>query len=197
MPTEGRDSPLSYREIVISDLRMGFDERLVFSFVVERREGEAIEPAPVRRRPGPDFPPGTWSALGERILGRSAEPACLEIGHAKRAAVALESVPQGRKRTVLVHPLAQIAEDLLAGPVAVQPFQLGPLSRLSFAEEGKRLFRENRAIPVETLASAPHIAVVQQMAFSDRSHKFVSTRRMAVARHKSIDIRQTLTTLLG
>ena len=64
-------------EIVISGLRMGFDERLVFSFVVGRREGEAIEPAPVRRRPGPDFPPGTWAALGERILGRSAEPACL------------------------------------------------------------------------------------------------------------------------
>ena len=64
-------------EIVLSDLRMGFDDRLVFSFVVGRREGEAIEPAPVRQRPGPDFPPGTWAALGERILGRSAEPACL------------------------------------------------------------------------------------------------------------------------
>ena len=64
-------------EIVLSDLRMGFDERLVFSFVVGRREGEAIEPAPVRRRPGPEFPPGMWAALGERILGRSAEPACL------------------------------------------------------------------------------------------------------------------------
>ena len=64
-------------EIVLSDLRMGFDEGLVFSFVVGRREGEAIEPAPVRRRPGPEFPPGTWAALGERILGRTAEPACL------------------------------------------------------------------------------------------------------------------------
>ena len=64
-------------EIVLSDLRMGFDERLVFSFVVGRREGEAIEPAPIRRRPGPEFPPGMWAALGERILGRTAEPACL------------------------------------------------------------------------------------------------------------------------
>ena len=27
--------------------------------------------------PGPEFPPGMWAALGERILGRSAEPACL------------------------------------------------------------------------------------------------------------------------
>ena len=49
-------------EIVISDLRMGFDEGLVFSFVVGRREGDAIEPAPVRRRPGPEFPPGTDGA---------------------------------------------------------------------------------------------------------------------------------------
>ena len=64
-------------EIVLSDLRMGFDERLVFSFVVGRREGEAIEPAPVRQRPGPEIPAGMWAALGERILGRSAEPACL------------------------------------------------------------------------------------------------------------------------
>ena len=72
-----RGRELGSGEIVLSDLRMGFDERLVFSFVVGRREGEAIEPAPVRRRPGPEFPPGMWAALGERILGRSAEPACL------------------------------------------------------------------------------------------------------------------------
>ena len=64
-------------EIVISDLRMGFEERFVFSFVVGRREGEVIDPAPVRRLPGPDFPPGMWAALGDRILARSAEPACL------------------------------------------------------------------------------------------------------------------------
>ena len=64
-------------EIVISDLRMGFEERFVFSFVVGRREGGAIEPVSVRRLPGLDFPPGSWAALGERILGRSAEPACL------------------------------------------------------------------------------------------------------------------------
>ena len=64
-------------EIAISDLRMGFEERFVFTFVVGRREGGVIEPAPVRRLPGPDFPPGMWTALGDRILARSAEPACL------------------------------------------------------------------------------------------------------------------------
>ena len=64
-------------EIAISDLRMGLEERLVFSFVVGRRDGEAIEPAPVRQRPGPEVPPGMWAALGERILGRSAQAACI------------------------------------------------------------------------------------------------------------------------
>ena len=64
-------------EIVISDLRMGLEDRPAFSFVVGRREGERIEPAPVRQRPGPEFPPGMWAALRERILGRSKEPACI------------------------------------------------------------------------------------------------------------------------
>ena len=64
-------------EIVISDLRMGLEEQPAFSFVVGRREGERIEPAPIRRRPGPEVPPGMWAALGERILGRSTEPACI------------------------------------------------------------------------------------------------------------------------
>ena len=64
-------------EIVISDLRMGLEERFVFSFVVGRRTGEAIVPVPVRQRPGPEPPRELWPALGARILGRSAEPACL------------------------------------------------------------------------------------------------------------------------
>jgi len=64
-------------EIALSDLRMGLEERLVFSFVVGRREGEVIEPAPVRRLRGPEVPPGMWAALGERILGRSAQAACI------------------------------------------------------------------------------------------------------------------------
>ena len=72
-----RGRELGSGEVVISDLRMGLEERLVFSFVVGRREGETIEPATVRQRPGPEIPPGMWAALGERILGRSAEPACI------------------------------------------------------------------------------------------------------------------------
>ena len=64
-------------EIVISDLRMGLEERPAFSFVVGHREGETIEPVPVRQRPDSEIPPGMWASLGERLLGRSAEPACI------------------------------------------------------------------------------------------------------------------------
>ena len=53
-------------EIELSILRMGFEERLVFSFVVGRREGEAIEPAPIRRRPHADFAPATWARRDSR-----------------------------------------------------------------------------------------------------------------------------------
>ena len=64
-------------EIVLSDLRMGMEESYAFSFVVGRRAGDTVEPVPVHRTPDPDFPGGVIAALGERILGRSPQPACL------------------------------------------------------------------------------------------------------------------------
>ena len=62
---------------MISDLRMGLEERFVFNFVVGRREGPSVEPAPVRAAPSPGYPPDTWEQLWERILGRSSHPACI------------------------------------------------------------------------------------------------------------------------
>ena len=70
-------SELPSGEILLSDLRMGLEERFVFSFVVGRRVGDAVEPVPVYRRPDFAVPPGMWAALWERILGRSPHPACL------------------------------------------------------------------------------------------------------------------------
>ena len=64
-------------EIVISDLRMGMEERYAFSFVVGRREGQAVEPAPVRQETPLDYPPGAGGQLWDRILGRSSHPACI------------------------------------------------------------------------------------------------------------------------
>ena len=64
-------------EIAISDLRMGMEGRFVFSFVVGRREGQEIGPAPVRPLPAPGYPPGAVGRLRDRVLGRSPHPACI------------------------------------------------------------------------------------------------------------------------
>ena len=64
-------------EIVISDLRMGLEERFVFSFVVGRRAGQGIEPAPLRAVPSPGNPPGWAGQIRDRMLGRSSHPACI------------------------------------------------------------------------------------------------------------------------
>ena len=64
-------------EIAISDLRMGLEGRFTFSFVVGRREGREILPAPVRALPSPGYPPGSVGRLWDRIRGRSSHPACI------------------------------------------------------------------------------------------------------------------------
>jgi len=64
-------------EIVISDLRMGLEERFVFTFVVGRRAGQGIEPAPLRAVSSPGNPPGWTGQLWDRMLGRSSHPACI------------------------------------------------------------------------------------------------------------------------
>ena len=68
---------LGNAEIVISDLRMGFADQLAYSFVVGRREGEALVPVPVRQRPATALPVGAGAHLWDRILGRAPDPACL------------------------------------------------------------------------------------------------------------------------
>ena len=81
-------------EIVFSDLRMGLEEQLAFSFVVGRREGEAIEPAPVRQALGPGVPARDVDRPPEtdpRPLRRAGLPPALLSG--------AESAPMpGRKR---------------------------------------------------------------------------------------------------
>ena len=91
----------------------------------------------------------------------------LEEGDAKRPAVALEAVAQRREDAVDVHPLAQIAEDLRAGPVAVQRLQLGPLLRLGLADEGEDRLGEDRTLAVEAIAGNRHVSVPKQVCFDD------------------------------
>ena len=66
-----------------------------------------------------------------------------------------------------VHPLAQVAEDLLAGLVAVQRLQLGPLLRLGLADEGEHRLGKDRALAVEALAGDRHVAVLEEVRFDD------------------------------
>ena len=85
----------------------------------------------------------------------------LEERHVQRPPVALEAMAQRRERAVRVHPLAQVAEDLLAGLLPVQRLQLGPLLRLGLADEGEHRLGEDRALAVEALAGDRHVAVLR------------------------------------
>ena len=89
----------------------------------------------------------------------------LEIRCMERSPIALEPVSQRRECAVSVHPLAQIAEDLLAGLVAVQRLQLAPLTRLGLADEGEHRVGEDRSLAVEAVAGDGNVAVLEQMRF--------------------------------
>src|SRR5438876_5497406 len=86
----------------------------------------------------------------------------------KRPPIALETMTQSRKRPIDVHPLAQVAKNLLAGLVPVQRLQLGPLLRLRFANEGENRLWKDRSVAVETLSRDSHVSVLKQMRFDDR-----------------------------
>ena len=87
----------------------------------------------------------------------------LEVRRVEGSTVALETVSQRGERAVNVHPLAQISEDLLSRPVAVQRLQLRPLPGLGLADEGEDRLGKDRTLPVETDSGDGHIAVRQKM----------------------------------
>ena len=87
----------------------------------------------------------------------------LEVRRMERSSITLEPVSQRRERAVGVHPLAQVAEDLLAGLVAVQRLQLAPLRRLGLADEGDDRVGEDRTLAVEAVAGNGNVAVLEQM----------------------------------
>ena len=109
--------------------------------------------------PGQPQPVGGVAGLELRIEAVRG----LEVRRAEGPAVALEPVPQGGERAVDVHPLAQVAEDLLPGPVAVQRLQPGPLGGLRLADEAEDRLGKDRPRPVEAVPGDGHVAVRQQM----------------------------------
>ena len=76
-------------EIVISDLRMGLEERPVFSFVVGRRAGDAIEPLPAPPAPGSGGPARNVDLAGgtnsRPLRAAGVHPAVLSRGRSTRA----------------------------------------------------------------------------------------------------------------
>ena len=66
-----------------------------------------------------------------------------------------------------VHPLAEVAEDLLSGLVTVQRLQFGPLLRLGLADEGEDCLGEDRTLAVKALAGNGNVSVLEQMRFND------------------------------
>src|SRR5207245_7996022 len=108
---------------------------------------------------------GFLRARREMELARQAQAirriACLELRiqlvrslekrRMERPPVALEPVAQGRERAISVHPLAQVAENLVACLVAVQHLQLGPLLGLRVTDEGEDRLRKDRALAGETV----------------------------------------------
>ena len=91
----------------------------------------------------------------------------LEVGRVQRPPIALEAMAQRRQRAVGVHPLAQVAEDLLAGLLPVQRLQPGPLLRLGGTDEGQYGLGKDRPLAVEAVPVHGHVAVGEQMGFDD------------------------------
>ena len=91
----------------------------------------------------------------------------LEVGGAQGSPVTLEAVPQRGERAVGVHPLAQVRENLLAGPVAVQRLELRPRLRLRFTDEGEHRSGKNGALAVEAVSGYRDVSVLQQVGFDD------------------------------
>ena len=63
-----------------------------------------------------------------------------------------------RERTVGVHPLAQVGQDLFAGLLREKGFKLRPFLALSPTDKRQNCIREDRTVAVEVLTRHRHIA---------------------------------------
>ena len=108
---------------------------------------------------------GQFQAIGgvARFMLRIQFVHGLEVRRMERSPATLEPVSQRGERAVDVHPLAQIAVDLLAGLVAVQRLQLDPLLRLGPTDEGEDRLGTDCTAAVEAVAGDGLIAVRQKM----------------------------------
>ena len=85
----------------------------------------------------------------------------------QRASVALEPMAQRSERSVRVHPLAKVIDNLVTGSIAVKRLQPGPVSGLRVANERQHRVRKDRAFPIETISDDGDVPVRQKMSFDD------------------------------
>src|SRR5437764_213498 len=74
---------------------------------------------------------------------------------------------QCRQRAVGIHPLAQVAEDLLTGLLPVQRLQPSPLLWLGRADEGQYGLGKDRPLAVEAVSLHSYVAVGEEVGFND------------------------------
>src|SRR5580658_1691952 len=92
----------------------------------------------------------------------------LEERHAKGSAVALKAMAQRSQRPVRIHPFAEICEDLFAGLIAVQRFELRPFGGLRLSDEVQHGLREDGPLAIKRLTSHALVPALKQVGFDYR-----------------------------
>lgn len=90
-----------------------------------------------------------------------------EVGHVEPPPVALEAVAKGGEAAVVVEPLREIGDDLFAGALAEEIFELGPGFGLRFLDEGEGFAGEEGRVPVKLAVRDDLVAVVEEVIFED------------------------------
>ncbi len=71
------------------------------------------------------------------------------------------------ERTVRVHPLTKVRENLLSRSITVQRLQPGPFFGLSVTDKRNYDVGENRTVAVEAFAGNGNVSVLKQVRFDD------------------------------
>lgn len=102
---------------------------------------------------------------------------CLEDRKVNLSTVALGPRPLGRQRAVGVHPLTEVFEHLLAGPRAVQAFELRPSAGLGLLDEGEHHIGKDGALPIVAVGGNGDVASAEEVLFDDRLERSLGVAR--------------------
>jgi hypothetical protein len=102
-----------------------------------------------------------------------------EVGDVEPASVALKAVAEGGEGAVVVEPLGEVGDDLFAGAVAEEIFELRPGVRLGVPDERERFGCEKSRVPVKLVARNDLVATVEKIVFKDGLERGLSVRERA------------------